>query len=280
MVAQGSGRSIRNVTQPTTAVAPTRDAATIAVLREGTVGMEVFLLHRVTGMAFAGGMTVFPGGGVDARDTLTDLTWVGPAPAWWAQRLGCPADTAAALVCAAVRETFEECGVLLAGPTPDTVVGGTSEYGPARAALVAKELSFAQFLAAEGLVLRADLVRPWSHWITPEAEPRRYDTRFFVAALPDGQIADGVTTEASHAEWQRPQEAIAEWRDGVRALLPPTWVTLTELDACGDVAGVLAAERTIVPVMPSLVSDGDGFRVSFPGDEGYPTHLGHARSAR
>ncbi len=204
MVAQGPGRSIRNVTQPTTAVAPTRDAATIAVLREAAVGMEVFLLHRVTGMAFAGGMTVFPGGGVDARDTETDLTWVGPAPLWWAQRLGCPEDTAAALVCAAVRETFEECGVLLAGPTPDTVVGDTSEYGPARAALVAKELSFAQFLAAEGLVLRADLVRPWSHWITPEAEPRRYDTRFFVAALPDGQIADGVTTEASHAEWQRP----------------------------------------------------------------------------
>ncbi|MDQ2722758.1 MAG: NUDIX hydrolase [Actinomycetota bacterium] len=268
------------MTQPTTAVAPTRDAATIAVLREGTVGMEVFLMHRVTGMAFAGGMTVFPGGGVDARDTETDLTWVGPTPAWWAQCFGCPEDTAAALVCAAVRETFEECGVLLAGPTPDTVVGDTSEYGPARAALVAKELSFAQFLAGEALVLRADLVRPWSHWITPEAEPRRYDTRFFVAALPDGQIADGATTEASHAEWQRPQEAIAEWRGGVRALLPPTWVTLTELDACGDVAGVLAAERTIVPVMPSLVNDGDGFRVSFPGDEGFPTHLGHARSAQ
>jgi len=267
------------VTQPPPAVPPTRDAATIAVVREGDTGMEVFLLHRVTGMAFAGGMTVFPGGGVDARDAETNLSWAGPEPAWWGQRFGCAEATAAALVCAAVRETFEECGVLLAGPTPDTVMGDTSGYGPARAALVARELSFAQFLAAEGLVLRADLVRPWSHWITPEAEPRRYDTRFFVAALPEGQIADGITTEASHAEWQRPQDAIAEWRNGIRTLLPPTWVTLTELDSCGDVAGVLAAERKIAPVMPTIVDDGAGLRLSFPGDEDYPTRLGHTRSA-
>jgi 8-oxo-dGTP pyrophosphatase MutT (NUDIX family) len=263
--------------QPPAAVAPTRDAATIAVVREGDAGMEVFLLHRVTGMAFAGGMTVFPGGGVDARDADTDLSWAGPEPAWWAQRFGCAESTAAALVCAAVRETFEECGVLLAGPTADTVVADTSGYGPARAALVDRELSFAQFLAAEGLVLRADLVRPWSHWITPEAEPRRYDTRFFVAALPEGQLADGVTTEASGAEWQRPQDAFAEWRNGIRTLLPPTWVTLTELDTCGDVAGVLTSEREIAPIMPTIVNDVDGMRVSFPGDENYPTQLGRSR---
>jgi 8-oxo-dGTP pyrophosphatase MutT (NUDIX family) len=268
------------VKQPPAAVAPTRDAATIAVLREGHTGMEVFLLHRVMGMAFAGGMTVFPGGGVDARDAETNLSWAGPEPAWWAQRFGCPEATAAALVCAAVRETFEECGVLLAGPTADTVVADTTGYGPARAALVARDLSFAQFLAAEGLVLRADLVRPWSHWITPDAEPRRYDTRFFVAALPEGQIADGVTTEASGAEWQRPQEAIAQQRNGIRTLLPPTWVTLTELDTCGNVAGVLTAEREIAPIMPTIVTDDDGMRVSFPGDEDYPTRLGPLRSAQ
>ena len=264
------------MTQPAAPVPATRDAATVAVVREADPGMEVFLLHRVTGMAFAGGMTVFPGGGVDARDAETEFAWVGPEPGWWSQRFGCAETTAAALVCAAVRETFEECGVLLAGPTPDTVVADTSEYAAARAALVAKELSFAQFLTAEGLVLRADLVRPWSHWITPELEPRRYDTRFFVAVLPEGQVADGVTTEASGVDWQRPQEALAQWLGGKRALLPPTWATLTELDACGDVAGVLAADRHIVPIMPTLVRDGDGLRVSFPGDENYPAHLGRA----
>lgn len=233
----------------------------------------MFLLHRVLGMAFAGGMTVFPGGGVDPRDAETDLGWVGPPPSWWAARFGCPAEIAAALVCAAVRETFEECGVLLAGPTADTVVADTSGYGPVRAALVARELSFAQFLAGEGLALRADLVRPWSHWITPAGEPRRYDTRFFVAALPEGQMADGVTTEAADVGWQRPQDALIQWREGARELLPPTWATLNELDACTDVAGVLATQRTITPVEPTIVREGEGLRVSFPGDENYPTHL-------
>ncbi|WP_241249837.1 NUDIX hydrolase [Rhodococcus sp. X156] len=236
--------------------------------------MEVFLLHRTTAMAFAGGMTVFPGGGVDARDAETDLGWVGPPPSWWAERFRCPESTAAALVCAAVRETFEECGVLLAGPTADTVVADTSGYGPARQALVDRELSFAQFLAREGLVLRADLVRPWSNWITPEAETRRYDTRFFVAAMPQGQIADGVTTEASDAGWQRPQDAIADWQQGRRGLLPPTWSTLRELDACGDVAGVLGAERDLDPVAPRLVSDGTAVRIEFPGGDDYPVGLG------
>lgn len=261
------------MTDPPAAIPQPRDAATVALVRDAATGMEVFLLHRVAGMAFAGGMTVFPGGGVDPRDAETDLMWVGPQPGWWAERLGCPQSTARALVCAAIRETFEECGVLLAGPTPDTVVADTSGYGPARAALVARELSFAQFLAAEGLVLRADLVRPWSHWITPEEEPRRYDTRFFVAAMPRGQIADGVTTEASDAGWQRPPDAIAEWRNGTRTLLPPTWVTLSELEACADVAGVLAAQRNIEPVMPTIVRDGAGLRIRFPGAENYPSEL-------
>jgi hypothetical protein len=105
---------------------------------------------------------------------------------------------AAALVRAAVRETFEECGVLLAGPSPDAVAAGTS--GPSweadRQALADGALSLAQLLIRRGLVLRADLLIPWSRWITPEAEQRRYDARFFVAALPAGQQARGGTGEA------------------------------------------------------------------------------------
>ena len=174
-----------------------RDAATVALVRDGDAGLEVFLLHRVTGMAFAGGMTVFPGGGVDERDSDATIAWAGPQPAWWAGKLGVAEPLARALVCAAVRETFEECGVLLAGPTADTVVPDTTGYRAARQSLVDREFSMAEFLAAQGLVLRADLLVPWSNWITPEQEPRRYDTRFFAAALPEGQRADGATTEAS-----------------------------------------------------------------------------------
>jgi 8-oxo-dGTP pyrophosphatase MutT (NUDIX family) len=252
-----------------------RDASTIALLRDADRGLEVFLLHRVAGMAFAGGMTVFPGGGVDPRDADADLAWAGPPPSWWAQRFRCTEDEARELVCAAVRETFEECGVLLAGPTADTVVADTSGYGPARTALVARELSFSEFLAREQLVLRADLVRPWSNWITPPEEPRRYDTRFFVAALPEGQIADGVTTEASDVSWQTPSEAVADWQSGLRGLLPPTWVTLMEIDEHDTVTSALAAEREIVAVVPRVRRDGDVLRVVLPGDPLYPGAAGH-----
>lgn len=241
-----------------------RDAATVVLVRDGDRGIEAFLLRRVAGMAFAGGMTVFPGGGVDPRDADTSVAWSGPAPGWWASKFACSPELAAALVCAAVRETFEESGVLLAGPSAATVVADTTPYAAARAALVARELSFARFLADEGLVLRADLLRPWANWVTPPEEPRRYDTRFFVALLPEGQKADGATTEASDAVWQRPADALADWKAGRRALMPPTWVTLTEVDELGSVSAVLDESREVSKIIPKIVRDGDVLRVVLP----------------
>src|SRR5574340_1593535 len=105
---------------------PPRDASTVMLVRDGARGVEVFLLRRVAGMAFAGGMTVFPGGGVDPSDADAEVEWAGPSVAWWAERFTTDVDRAKALVCAAVRETFEECGVLLAGPTADTEIGRAS----------------------------------------------------------------------------------------------------------------------------------------------------------
>lgn len=241
-----------------------RDAATVMLLRDGGDGLEVFLQRRVRGMAFAGGMTVFPGGGVDPRDSDTSVAWSGPSPDWWAQRFAVSDGLARALVCAAVRETFEESGVLLAGASGDSVVADTSAYGDARRALVARELSFAQFLSAEGLVLRADLLRPWTNWVTPVEEPRRYDTRFFVAVLPRGQRADGWTTEASDAVWQTPVAALQDWQQGRRMLMPPTWVTLTELAEYPGVSDVLDAPRAVEKIVPKLVRDGDAIRVIVP----------------
>ena len=241
-----------------------RDAATVVLVRDGGAGLEAFLLRRVAGMAFAGGMTVFPGGGVDPRDADTSVAWSGPPPSWWAARFGCSVELATALVCAAVRETFEESGVLLAGPSGSSVVADTWACAGARAALVARELSLAQVLASEGLVLRADLLRPWANWLTPVEEPRRYDTYFFVAVLPSGQRADGATSEASDAAWQRPAEALADWKAGRRALMPPTWVTLAELDELGTVSEVLASSRAVSKVIPKLVREGDVLRVVVP----------------
>src|SRR6516165_6039634 len=174
----------------TTPVAP-RDAATVMLLRPSPgggqpappagpgapdtpagpdappgSGLQVYMLRRQSSMAFAPGAFVFPGGSVDARDAEIEVGW--------------------AVVSAAVRETFEECGVLLAGPTADTVVADTrgEDWEADRAALLARSVSLAGLLRRRGLVLRSDLLRPWARWITPVTEERRYDTRFFAAALP------------------------------------------------------------------------------------------------
>lgn len=251
-----------------TAAAP-KDASTVMLVRNGGDGVEVFLLRRVAGMAFAGGMTVFPGGGVDPSDAVADVRWAGPAVSWWAGRFGVDEPRAKALVCAAVRETFEECGVLLAGPTADSVVAETAGYADARRQLESRELSFADFLARENLVLRTDLLRPWANWITPVQEGRRYDTRFFVAVLPEGQNADGETSEAAEVAWRTPAAAVEDWCERRSVLLPPTWRQLETLGRFADIDAILAAEPEISPILPELSFVDGKPRVSFPGDSGY-----------
>ncbi|TQF73310.1 NUDIX hydrolase [Rhodococcus spelaei] len=248
---------------------PPKDASTVILVRDSASGPEVFLLRRVGGMAFAGGMTVFPGGGVDPQDAEADVAWTGPPVSWWAERFGVDEAKAKALVCAAVRETFEECGVLLAGPTAETVVADTTGYADARRRLEARELSFSEFLASENLVLRADLLRPWANWITPVGEHRRYDTRFFVAAAPTGQVADGATSEAEEVAWQTPEQAVADWSQGRTMLLPPTWTQLRSIDQFDSVADVLAAQPEIPAILPTLYEEDGSLRVRFPGQEPY-----------
>lgn len=250
----GRGEEVENPPIP-------KDSATVMLLREGGHGVEVFLQRRVSAMAFAGGMTVFPGGGVDSRDTEDSVRWAGPQPEEWATRFGCDTSLARALVCAAVRETFEESGVLLAGTGSGEIVSDTSQYADARAALVSRELSLAGFLAEAGLTLRADLLRAWANWVTPPVEPRRHDTRFFVAALPHGQSADGATTEAESSGWQRPETTLADAAEGKCMLMPPTWIALTEISEFAGTAEILGCERLVEKVMPSFVREGDRVRV-------------------
>lgn len=250
-------------------VPPIRDASTVMLVRDGAAGPEVFLQRRAGAMAFAAGMTVFPGGGVDPSDGVADFKWAGPEPAWWAERFATSEPRAKALVAAAVRETFEECGVLLAGPTADTVVSDTTGYHDARGKLERRELSLAAFLAAEQLVLRADLLRPWANWITPVVEQRRYDTRFFVAVLPQGQLADGATTEADKVHWRTSADAMQRWRAGTDILLPPTWSQLDALGEFDSTAAILAATPVIDPIMPVLSSVDGKKLLAFPHSERY-----------
>jgi 8-oxo-dGTP pyrophosphatase MutT (NUDIX family) len=241
-----------------------RDASTVMLLRDGPDGLLVYLLRRVSSMSFAPGAYVFPGGSVDPRDADTSVAWAGPPAMEWGTAFGAGEALARELVCAAVRETFEESGVLLAGPAQGAIVPDTSgdDWEADRQALLDRTLSLAGLLARRGLVLRSDLLRPWAHWITPEVEERRYDTRFFVAALPTGQRTRDVSTESDHVAWLRPAVAVDAARRGEMWMLPPTLVTLTELAAYDSVDAVLAARRSVRPLMPrTRVTDGRAFLV-------------------
>ncbi|HEV7656156.1 MAG TPA: NUDIX hydrolase [Mycobacteriales bacterium] len=249
------GTTRADLTEERTERVPVRDAATVVLMRDAPAGPEVYLLRRVRGMAFAAGMTVFPGGAVDPRDADTAVGWTGPPPAEWTMPFDADEALARALLCAAVRETFEESGVLLAGPSAGEVCTTDGpDWEADRVGLEQRDFSLAELLARRALVLRADLLRPWAHWITPPQENvrRRYDTRFFVAALPAGQATRDVTSEADFVEWVRPADALAQQRAGERPMMPPTIVTLEEVADYPSVAAVLAAQRSVSRVQPEV----------------------------
>jgi 8-oxo-dGTP pyrophosphatase MutT (NUDIX family) len=235
-------------------------------------GLQVYMLRRQPSMAFAPGAFVFPGGSVDARDAEIEVGWAGPDAQEWGRMIDAPADLARALVCAAVRETFEECGVLLAGPTADTVVADTrgEDWEADRAALLARSVSLAGLLRRRGLVVRSDLLRPWARWVTPVTEERRYDTRFFAAALPAGQRARDVSGEADDAAWVEPGAALAAARRREIVLLPPTAVTLGELDSCGHLSAALTARRRITALIPEVFMADGAVWLTVPAGTEYP----------
>jgi 8-oxo-dGTP pyrophosphatase MutT (NUDIX family) len=250
-------------------VAEPRDAATVVLLRPGAGGEpEVYLLRRQVSMDFAGGMCVFPGGGVDPRDYDATVAWAGPTPAAWADRLGTDEEVARALVCAAVRETFEESGVLLAGDSADTVVADTTgdDWEADRVALESRELSMTDFLNRRGLVLRTDLLGTWGGWLTPVFEPKRYRTWFFVARLPEGQLTRDVSTESSEVVWLPASRAADEADGGSLAMLPPTYLTCLEVGSHRTVEEVVAAAggRTVEMFTPTVEALGDGWTLSMP----------------
>lgn len=234
-------------------------------------GLEVYMLRRKSSMAFAPGAYVFPGGSVDTRDADEQVAWAGPEPGEWGQIFDAPPQLARALVCAAVRETFEESGVLLAGPSADSVVADTTgaDWEADRLALLDRSLSLAELLARRGLVLRSDLLRPWSRWITPVIEERRFDARFFAAALPSQQRTRDVGGEAAEVAWVSPAAAIAMGRRREILLWPPTAVSLAELAACGDVAEALRP-RKVRPVLPEASLAEGAAWLTIPADLEYP----------
>jgi 8-oxo-dGTP pyrophosphatase MutT (NUDIX family) len=243
----------------------------VVLLRDGAGGIETWLLTRVAQMAFAAGMSVFPGGRVDAADV--ELPLAGADTARIAERFGCDESTARSLVGAAARETFEEAGVLLTAPP--------AELAEHRFEVESGRLPFGELLRSHDLAIDAGALRPWARWVTPAGESRRYDTRFFVGALPDGARAQNVTSESSAAEWVRVSDALAEAHRGDRLMLPPTVMTMASIAAFGTVAEVLAAaeHRSLETVRPvvRVGADGrihaelpDGTSVTLPRPAGAP----------
>ncbi|MFE9682704.1 NUDIX hydrolase [Streptomyces sp. NPDC002701] len=268
---------IRALAEGTLTPVVPRRAATVMLLKDTDAAPAVHMLRRRASMAFAGGAYAYPGGGVDPRDDDHHVRWAGPTRAWWASRLGVDETSAQAIVCAAVRETYEEAGVLLAGPAPDTVVGDTTgdDWEADRAALVARDLSFAEFLDRRGLVLRSDLLGAWTRWITPEFEPRRYDTFFFVAALPAGQRTRNASTEADRTVWIRPADAMDGYDKGDLLMMPPTIATLRQLGTYATAAEALAAApgRDMTPVLARARLEGGELVLSWPGHDEFTKHI-------
>jgi 8-oxo-dGTP pyrophosphatase MutT (NUDIX family) len=211
---------------------PAVDAATIVLLRDRVRGegpLEVLLLERHLDSDFAGGALVFPGGKVDHADRHLDAArWTGRDPKGWRERLGTETDAdARGLLVAAVRETFEEAGVLFANRedgepvTPDEL--HSASFREARHRLCARDerWDWRRWLEDEALVLDLRALEFWSWWVTPEGQHKRFDTRFFLAVLPPGQAAAQDGVETTSLGWWRPEEALAAHeREDVMIIFP------------------------------------------------------------
>jgi glyoxylase-like metal-dependent hydrolase (beta-lactamase superfamily II)/8-oxo-dGTP pyrophosphatase MutT (NUDIX family) len=213
-------------------------AATVVVLREGPVGPEVLLTHRPATMAFAAGMHVFPGGRVDAGDPSGDLlsrSAIGSDDA--AARLGgdAPPDAALAAHIGAIRELWEESGILLA-----ETAASPAEIAASRAALVDGTAEFGVLAERLDLRLRTDRLQPLSRWVTPPGYPRRFDARFFAALLQDGAADPTIASgEVVALEWFRPSDALDAMADGRIGLWLPTSSTLQQLEHLVDPADLV-----------------------------------------
>jgi 8-oxo-dGTP pyrophosphatase MutT (NUDIX family) len=251
-----------------------RHASTVLLLRDGDAAPEVYMLRRHDDSTAFGGAYVFPGGKLDRADCEAEcLGRVGMHPDALHASLGEPdidPATAAGLFFAACRETFEESRVLLAR-------NADAELGARAWTMLREGFGFAEVLAAHGLELSVDGLVPWSRWITPRipstmARNKRFDTRFFVAALPEGQEAGFDDHEAIAGDWLDPREALRRYRDGRIVLGPPQIMSLVQLAQYRSASEVLEAARGRGPALIEPEPfELDGCRVvAYPGDERHP----------
>jgi len=246
---------------------PLRPASTVMLLRDTSTDIEVFMMQRTTTAAFASGMYVFPGGRVDDIDGASELDELcdGLTDAEASDLLRVPKGGLAYWV-AAIRESFEEAGVLLARDEHGDFVklndpDAQARFAHARHAVHEGSLSLAKFCREEGLRLAVDTMRYVSHWITPIGEKRRFDTRFFVALAPSGQEPLHDDKETIASLWVTPDDALGRAQRGELAMIPPTVANLKFLSPHHTTRDAIMAARSIgvpTPILPKLRYDGDG----------------------
>lgn len=245
-----------------------RASASIVLLRDGTEGLEVFLLKRNGASDVLGGAYVFAGGKVDQADAEVDPgRHLDQAPAILARQLceqGLPDAVAASLFVAAVRELFEETGVLLADGANAVTVANAHD-------MLRSGSQFAEVLAITGLRLQTTALTPWSRWITPKqpnVSSKRFDTRFFLSTVPAGQTATHDNHEATDSVWLTPRAALAAYWDNRIELAPPQIMGLAQLARHDNVHNaVQLAQATSAPLVAPESFMQDGTRVvCYPGD--------------
>lgn len=248
------------------------------LVRDGATGLEVCMLRRNLNSDFVGGAFVFPGGAVDPTDSgrAVEALCAGRTDADASRQLGTECGGLAFWV-AAVRECFEEAGVLLAIDADDTVVSLAEPDTAARFAgwrhkVDHGETSLVEVCAAEDLRIMAGDIYYFAHWITPVGPSRRYDTRFFVAAAPPEQRPVHDDRETIATIWVNPAEALRKQKARELELIFPTIRNLqaiSRFDNAGELLAAAAAIDEVVTILPRVVSDADGMRILLPGDPGY-----------
>ena len=253
----------------TSPVQEPRPAATVIIVRDSEDGqaIDVLMTKRHGNLSFAAGALVFPGGLVEEGDRSTDLQARCQSP-------GQMDPEPIAFRLAAIRETFEETGLLFAFDAEGWSIGErrrTAYAADYQEPLRAGDISFAEFAAKEGLQFALDDFLHFAHWITPQIDPKRFDTQFYLAAAPDGQNATCDGKEAVEIVWAKPRYLLDEARQGGLGLMFPTRLNLEVLTPCRSVQQALKLARTrpVVPVMPEVFDrDGEPW-AHIPEEAGY-----------
>lgn len=260
---------------------PARDAATVILVRESEdKSFEIYLMRRHRNQAFMGGAFVFPGGRLDEKDCDPALLpfIYGMTPGEASRMLheaDLPGMKAMGLFLSAIRETFEECGILLAvdksGKPLDPAFLDAPSLLKYRHSLHEGLITLGEFAESAGILFAPHFLIPYSHWITPEVEAKRFDTRFFLTHCPEGQVCVYDSMELTEARWTAPGKALADHKAGQIVLMPPTLKTMEEISGCKTMEKLFnfVREQEIYPILPEAFIMENGFGVKLPHDRDY-----------